>query len=256
MGGILYTTFYFLYTLFWNCGVIMNSYCISCRKGSCVTNVPIFNNLDYDQLLNISQIMESVSYDKGNMIFTEGNNGDTLYFIYEGKIKLYKYTKDGKEQILHILSNGDFFGELNLLKNSAYNFNAKTITDCKVCTLTNEQFKNIIIERPEISIKVLEVIAERLSNMEELIQNLATNDIDSRVAYLLSELCENYGVKDNGNTILIELPISREDMANYIGISRETMSRKLKKFEEEGIINLIGAKKIIVIDKEILDKYI
>ena len=234
----------------------MDNYCISCKKGACVTSVPIFNNLDYDQLLKISQIMEGVSYDKGNIIFTEGNNGDTLYFIYEGKIKLYKYTKDGKEQILNILSDGDFFGELNLLKNSTYNFNAKAITDCKVCTLTNEQFKNIIIERPEISIKVLEAIAERLSNMEQLIQNLATNDIDSRVAYLLSELCENYGVREKNNTILIELPISREDMANYIGVSRETISRKLKKFEEEGIIILRGTKKIIVIDKEVLDNYI
>ena len=92
--------------------------------------------------------------------------------------------------------------------------------------------------------------------MEQLIQNLATNDIDSRVAYLLSELCENYGVKEKNNTILIELPISREDMANYIGVSRETISRKLKKFEEEGIIILRGTKKIIVIDKEILDNYI
>lgn len=235
----------------------MENYCISCGKGSCVTNVPIFNNLDYDQLLNISQIMESVIYEKGNTIFTEGETGDTLYFIYEGKIKLYKYTKDGKEQILQILSDGDFFGELNLLKNSTYNFNAKAISNCKVCTLTNEQFKNIILERPEISIKVLEVIAERLSNMEELIQNLATNDIDSRVAYLLSDLCENYGVKDNNsNTILIELPISREDMANYIGVSRETMSRKLKKFEEKGIISLNGTKKIVIRNKEVLDKYI
>lgn len=156
---------------------------------------------------------------------------------------------------MHILSEGDFFGELNLLKESKYGFNAKAIEDCKICTLTNDNFKEILLGKPEIAIKILEVMGERLSRIENLAQNLATNDIDARITYLLLDLSQKYG-KEKSNNINIDLPINREDMANYIGITRETVSRKLKKFEEEGLIKIVGTKKIVILDKEKLSKYI
>ena len=86
-------------------------------------------------------------------------------------------------------------------------------------------------------------------------QNLATNDIDARIAFLLKELSDKYGKNNEGN-LVINLHLTREDMANYVGITRETISRKLKKFEEEGIIKIVGTKKIIIIDNEKLEEYI
>ena len=109
--------------------------------------------------------------------------------------------------------------------------------------------KTLMMNNPEMGIKILESVAEKLSQMEELIQNLATNDIDARVAYLLIELIEKYGHRKDDN-IIIELSITREDMANYIGVTRETMSRKLRKFEDDGIIQLDGMKRIIVLNEE------
>ena len=156
---------------------------------------------------------------------------------------------------MHILSEGDFFGELNLLKESKYGFNAKAIEDCKICTLTNDNFKEILLGKPEIAIKILEVMGERLSRIENLAQNLATNDMDARMTYLLLELSQKYGRKKYNN-INIDLPINREDMASYIGVTRETISRKLKKFEEEGLIKIVGTKKIVILDKEKLSEYI
>lgn len=230
---------------------------ISCGKCSrlCASRVPIFENLDCDELEEIALQIEHKSFDKGSMIFTEGSDANTLFFINVGKIKLYKYNKDGKEQILHILTNGDFFGELDLIKSSNYQFNAKALDDAKICTLKKSEVKNIILKKPEIALKLLESVGERLSAIENLAQNLSTNDVDARIAYLLLNLMDKYSEELEGKK-LINLPLSREDMANYIGVTRETISRKLKKFEDEELIKLIGTKKILILDEDGLNDYI
>lgn len=233
----------------------MVSGCSNCQKKLCASKVPMFENLDCDELVAIVNKIKHKSFEKGELIFREGNISDVLYFVNTGRIKIYKYTKDGKEQILHILSEGDFFGELNLLKSTIYTFNAKAIDKTNVCILTKQEFKNIMIQNPEISIKLLESVGDRLSEAENLAQNLATNDIDSRMAYLLLDLTEKYGMS-NDEYLSVKLPLSREEMANYIGVTRETISRKLKKFEDEGLIKLVGTKKIMILDKEKLEDYI
>ncbi|AGX44758.1 Crp/Fnr family transcriptional regulator [Clostridium saccharobutylicum] len=234
-----------------NCG----NCCNNCRGQLCASKVPIFENLNNEELLEIVKNINHKEYSKSDVIFTEGNISNTLYFINEGRIKLYKYTKDGKEQILHILSEGEFFGELELIKPSKYRFNAKSIVDAKICTLSKDEMKSIIMRDPEIGIKVLEAIGERLSKIESLVQNLATNDVDSRMAYLLIDLMEKYG-ENIENSISVKLQLSREDMANYIGVTRETISRKLKKFEDEKLIKIVGTKNIIILDEEGLKDYI
>lgn len=230
----------------------------SCGRCSrfCAGKVPIFENLDCNELEEIVEKIEHKSYEKGNMIFTEGSDANTLFFINTGKIKLFKYNKDGKEQILHILTDGDFFGELDLIKSSKYKFNAKAMDDAKICTLTKNEVKNIIMKKPEISIKLLESVGERLSAIENLAQNLSTNDVDARIAYLLLNLMDKYCEESQNGKKIIKLPLTREDMANYIGVTRETISRKLKKLEEEELISLIGTKKIIILDEEGLQDYI
>ncbi|AKN32570.1 Crp/Fnr family transcriptional regulator [Clostridium carboxidivorans P7] len=234
-----------------NCG----NCCNNCRGELCASKVPIFENLNNEELLKIVKTINHKEYAKGDVVFTEGNVANTLFFINEGKIKLYKYTKDGKEQILHVLSEGDFFGELELIKPSKYGFNSKAIIDSKICTLTKDEMKEIMMKNPEIGIKVLETVGERLSKVESLVQNLATNDVDSRMAYLLTDLMEKYGENIEKN-ISIELPLSREEMANFIGVTRETISRKLKKFEDEKLIKIVGTKIIIILDEEGLKNYI
>lgn len=228
-----------------------------CGKCSrfCASRVPIFENLDCNELEEIVEEIEHKTFDKGTMIFSEGSEANTLFFINEGKIKLYKYNKDGKEQILHILTNGDFFGELDLIKSSTYKFNAKAMDNAKICTLKKSEVKNIIMKKPEIAIKLLESVGERLAAIENLAQNLSTNDVDARIAYLLINLMDKYSEEEDGKK-LIKLPLSREDMANYIGVTRETISRKLKKLEEEELIQLIGTKKILILDEEGLKDYI
>lgn len=229
--------------------------CRNCNKKLCAAKIPIFENLSCEQLEEIVKEINHKVYKKRDVIFSEGNAADSLYFVNEGKIKLYKYNKEGKEQILHILSDGDFFGELDLFTNAEYKFNAEAIENTKVCALTKEKFKIIVTQNPEIAIKMLQNIGERLAVIENLAQNLSTNDVDARIAYLLINLMDKYSEVVNGFKT-IKLPISREDMANYIGVTRETISRKLKKLEYNEIIKIEGTKKIIVLDEQSLREYL
>jgi CRP/FNR family transcriptional regulator len=155
-------------------------------------------------------------YKKGDMLCGQGKKSDTLFIINEGQVKISKLTKEGKEQIVHIFTNGDFFGELSLFSSDeVYNFDAYAISDVKICTLTKKDMNKIIMSNPEISLKLLQVITKRLTQTENLAQNLATNDAEIRIAFMLLEFGENYGVVTEEG-LQINLPINREEMANYV----------------------------------------
>lgn len=230
--------------------------CDKCSNKLCAKNVPIFYNLSEEELRKIVGMTGHYNYKKGEALCYDGESSDTLFIVNEGKVKLSKITKDGKEQIIHILGKGDFFGELNLFSNNKkYNFNAYAITNVKICTLTKNDMNKIIMSNPEISLKILKEVTRRLAETENLAQNLATNDAEVRIAYMIIEFSEKYGIKSEEG-IKIKLPINREEMANYCGLTRETISRKLKKLEDEKLIELVGNKVLIVKDEDGLKEYI
>ncbi len=115
---------------------------------------------------------------------------------------------------------------------------------------------DILLKNPDISLKILKEVTKRLAETETLAQNLATNDADIRIANMILDFGEKYGVNKE-EYIEIKLPINREEMANYVGgVTRETISRKLSKFEDLEIIKLVGNKVIIIKDKDALKEYI
>jgi len=222
----------------------------------CAKKVPIFSFLSDDELIKIINMTGHKFYKKGEMLCRQGGKSDTLLIINEGQVKISKSIKAGKEQIIHIYTSGDFFGELSLFtSDEIYNFDAYAISDVKICTLTNEDMNKIIMDSPEISLKLLQVIAKRLTQTENLAQNLATNDAEIRIAFMLLEFGEKYGVA-SGQGLQINLPINREEMANYVGVTRETISRKLSIFEELGIIKLKGNKVLIIKQLDMLKAYV
>lgn len=230
--------------------------CINCTHTLCAKKVPIFSFLSDEELSKIVDMTGHKSYKKGDVLCGEGEKSDTLFIINEGGVKLTKLTKDGKEQIVHIYTSGDFFGELSLFNsNETYNFDVYAISDLKICTLTKKHMDEILISNPTIALKLLEVITKRLTQTENLAQNLATKDAEIRIAYILLEFAEKYGVHV-AEGLQVNLPINREEMANYAGVTRETISRKLTIFEELGIIELKGTKVIIIRQLPMLRSYV
>lgn len=227
--------------------------CETCTGKYCARKAPIFSVLGNEQLAEVMGSIIRRKYKKGQMIFFEGDVSDKFYIINAGKIKIFKYTKEGKEQILYILSEGDFLGYLSLLKKGRFDFNAEALEDVNVCMLTKDDFDKIVKKTPDISLRILENLHDRLASLENLVQTLSTKDIEARIAVLLKNFARDFG-GESGNEIVIELPLSREEMANYIGVTRETMSRKLSSMEDEGIIELVGNKKIVIKDMSQLEE--
>lgn len=168
-------------------------------------------------------------------------------------MKIYKYLTDGREQILYIYSSGDFVGAFNLLKEDEYKYNAEALEDTVISTISKSKFNEIAIKNPNITLKILEKAYERIRWAEDLVDRLSSHNADSKVASLLLNMARDFGEKIKDG-IVLNLFMNREDMGNYTGISRETMTRKLLSFQELGYIELIGSKKILILDKKKLEE--
>ncbi|MFA9398295.1 MAG: Crp/Fnr family transcriptional regulator [Clostridiaceae bacterium] len=226
--------------------------CGKCGHEICTYRVPIFSNLSSEEMIEVTKLIVHKNYEKGENIFLEQNELDSLIIINKGKVKAYKYTAEGKEQILYIFSQGDFLGENNLLKNTKASYNVEVLEKTYICTIKKEDFQKLIIEKPKIALKVIEELSRRIERLENSVQNMGTKNSEIRVNLVLLEFIERYGIHSNEG-IVINLPLSREGIANYIGVTRETVSRKLSLLYDEEIIDIIGNKKIIILNKEALE---
>lgn len=221
--------------------------CCSCNHKYCAKKVSLFKSLSDKDLNNVVDLVTKKSFQKGDIIFSQGEIFDKLFIINTGSIKVYKYTKEGKEQILYILKEGEFLGDLNLLKKDIFKFNASALEFTDICIIHKDDFDSLIKTNPDISIKVLEYAHDRISSLENLVQTLTTKDVEVRLASLLLNLSSTFGIKTNKG-IEITLPLTREDMANFIGVTRETISRKLSYFQSENIIEIFENKLIVIKD--------
>lgn len=213
----------------------------------CINNIPLLSNLTNDEIEKVSIGVSSETYKKGESVFNRGDKANKLYIVCSGKIKIFKNSIEGKEQILYILSEGDFIGAFNLLKEDEFDFNAVALENTTVSMLEKSSFDEIVLSNPSITLKIFEKAYERIIKAESLVERLSSSNPDAKVIGLLVDLCENFGSQtDEG--ILLTLSINREEMGSYAGIARETMSRKLQLFQEMGLIRLIGMKKILIFD--------
>lgn len=223
----------------------------NCKGIMCINNIPLLSSLNEDEIEKISEGVIIKTYKKGEVIFRTGDKADKLYIVCSGKMKIYKYLTDGREQILYIYSAGDFVGGFNLLKEDEYKYNGVALEDTTISTLTKTKFDEIAIKNPTITLKILEKAYERIRWAEDLVDRLSSNSADSKVASLLLKLIHDFG-RETEKGILLNLSINREEMGSYAGISRETMTRKLNYFKEMGYIDFIGNRKILIKDVEVL----
>jgi CRP/FNR family transcriptional regulator, anaerobic regulatory protein len=159
-------------------------------------------------------------------------------------------SQEGRQQTIRILIPGDIFGELVLFSNhQPYTLNAEALLDCGICLISRDDFNQLIINNPEISLNIMKTLAHRLALAEHSMGDLTLKNIDQRVAAWLMELLEREGIKtQDGYSIMITLP--RHEIANIVGTTRETLSRKLTRMQEDGIIKLKGHRNIVIVDKE------
>ena len=209
-------------------------------------NLPLFADLDDEELVEIWNHVQTRSYKKGNIILFEEDPGDSLFIIKEGKVKITRLSEEGREVILSILGEGEFFGEMSILDGESRSANVIALADSEVFVLKREEFINILTSNPQIAITLLEELAARIRKSDQQIEYLSLADAENRVAMTLLRLAEESGTFKMGQVTIEELPM-QQDMANMSGTSRETISRMLSEFTEKEYIDRKG-KKLIILD--------
>lgn len=228
---------------------IISKNCAHCHNRLCIHKVPIFSSLAHEDIMKVKTLIHHREYRKGESIYKEGDKLDSIVIINEGSAKALKYTADGREQILYVFSEGDFFGEQYLLSDQIATFTVETLEKVKVCMFSKENFTQLILNYPNIAMQIIEELGERVTQLLNTIQNIGAKSVDARVSSLLLDFSKKYGKKVPEGT-LIRLPLSREGMANYLGLARETVSRKLGQFESEGYIQSVSNKSILLKEEE------
>ncbi|MDD2375679.1 MAG: Crp/Fnr family transcriptional regulator [Eubacteriales bacterium] len=210
---------------------------------SCISLVPIFNHLEPAQMDEIMSLIRSLKFKRGENLYSPGDPANTLYIVSEGKIKIYRLSESGKEQLIRFLRPGDFTGELALFSDTVHEAYAEAIEDTSVCTITRSEFNELLLKYPSISLKVLSEFSHRLEQSEKQTTRFATERVETRIALFLIECMD----KDSRSQI-VELPMSKKDLASYLGTTPESISRKLTEIEEVGLIEQISNKKIKILD--------
>lgn len=210
---------------------------------SCISLVPIFNHLEPAQMDEIMSLIRSLKFKRGENLYSPGDPANTLYIVSEGKIKIYRLSESGKEQLIRFLRPGDFTGELALFSDSVHEAYAEAIEDTSVCNITRSEFNELLLKYPSISLKVLSEFSHRLEQSEKQTTRFATERVETRIALFLIECMD----KDSRSQI-VELPMSKKDLASYLGTTPESISRKLTEIEEVGLIEQISNKKIKILD--------
>jgi len=209
---------------------------------SCVSQVPIFNHLEEEQMQEIMNSVQSWAFKKGEMIYHAGDSSDSLYIVANGKIRIYRLSESGKEQLLRILVPGDFTGELALFKETTHEAFAEAIADTEVCMMKRAHLQALLLKYPSISLKILTEFSNRLEETEKQTARVATEAVETRIALFLADCLE---IEESREIIL---PMSKKDLASYLGTTPETISRKLTELEQQGLIKQKPHKKIEILD--------
>ncbi len=225
----------------------MSSECKNCsnQNAPCVSIVPIFNHLEESQMHEIMNLTKSINFKKGETIYRAGENSDSLYVVARGRVKIYRLSETGKEQILRILNPGDFTGELALFSETTHESFAQAIENTSCCTVKRADMQALLVKYPSIALKLLSEFSNRLDTSETQTTRFATESVETRLALFLSE-CLDIRNPDN----IISLPMSKKDLASYLGTTPETISRKLHDFEVSGYIKQLGGRKIEITDAD------
>mgnify|MGYP000856610543 FL=1 len=226
-------------------GDIMKCYCEHNKESNCITLVPIFHNLTTEETWEVAQITRQALFEKGEEIYAMDDQVDSLFVIHTGRVKIYRLSDTGKEQVIRVLGPGDFLGELALFNHSPMGDYAEALEESSMCVIDGSPLKELMGKYPSIAWKILEELSQRLERMEQLVEDISLHSVDRRLAQVLLDLS-----LDNAQ---IELEMSKGDLASQIGTTRETLSRKLTSFQDSGLIDQIGQRRIVIKDRKGLE---
>jgi CRP-like cAMP-binding protein len=209
--------------------------------------VPLFSQLAPADLQRVVEVARERSYPKNSVILFEDDPGDALYVVATGQVKVVLIGEDGREVILSVLGEGEFFGEMALIDDEPRSAHVIAMEDSTLIVLRREDFQGILIHAPGIALALLRELSRRLRRVDEKVGSLVLLDVHGRVAQLLLDLAD----ETDGQRIIRRL--THHTIAQMIGSSRETVSRTMREFVDKGLID-VSRKDIVIRDRGTLEQ--
>lgn len=208
----------------------------------------IFQGVEPAAAEALAQTLEPVDFPRGHLIFAEGEPGDRLYILLSGKVKLGRKSPDGRENLLWIAGPADMFGELSIFDPGPRTSSATTVTDVRAVSMDRPMLREWISKRPEIAEQLLRVIARRLRRTNNMLAELIFTDVPGRVARALLQFAQRFGSQEAG-LLRVTHDLTQEEIAQFVGASRETVNKALADFAHRGWLRLEG-KSVLILDPE------
>ena len=209
---------------------------------------PLFEGLDEEGAKALRAIVSEVHLSRGQTLFSEDQEGDRLYVVLDGKIKLTRTAPDGRENLLSVLGPSEMFGELSLFDPRPRTASAIAVTETRLAGLGHSDLWPFLKEHPEISVHLLRALAQRLRRTNENMADLVFTDVPGRVAKALLDLAERFG-QPSESGLHVHHDLTQEELAQLVGASRETVNKALADFAQRGWLR-IEAKAVVILDMD------
>lgn len=209
----------------------------------CVSLVPIFNHLDQESMNKIASKANTKQLKRGEYLYQAMDKDDSIYIVHRGQVRIFRLAESGKEQLIRVLNPGDFTGESTIFSEDTYHDHfAEATKKTSICAIHRENLQELLDDYPEISMKILQSMSDRLQQSEKQTASVAIEQVTNRIIYYLEDLAEPH-MEDE---VTVKLPMTRKDIASYLGTTPETLSRKFKELEEEDLINQLPKNRIYI----------
>jgi CRP-like cAMP-binding protein len=212
-----------------------------------IGSIPFFEELPNEQIDDLSMIVSDQEFHRGQIIFSEGDEGTGFYVVVSGRVKIFKLSPEGKEQILHIFGPGDPFGEVAMFSGQHFPANAEAMEASRLFFFPRDSFSDLIKRNPSLALNMLAILSRRLRRFANLIDDLSLKEVPGRLAAHLLFLT---GRKEGADEL--ELAITKSQLASLLGTIPETLSRILGKMTAQGLIETDG-RRIKILDREALE---
>ncbi|WP_425579433.1 Crp/Fnr family transcriptional regulator [Streptomonospora halophila] len=209
---------------------------------------PLFEALDEEGAAALRASVSEVRLGRGQTLFSEGDEGDRLYVILGGKVKLTRAAVDGRENLLSVLGPSEMFGELSLFDPRPRTASAIAVTDAVLAGLGHDDLRPFIAQQPQVSLQLLKALASRLRRTNDVMSDLVFTDVPGRVAGQLLDLADRFG-KEGEDGLHVHHDLTQEELAQLVGASRETVNKALAEFALRGWLR-IEAKAVVLLDVE------
>ena len=213
-----------------------------------ISAIPLFEGLPREQHEDLARIAVDRSYKQGQMIFWEEDEGTGFYVLISGRVKIFKLSPEGKEQILHVISPGEPFGEVSVFAGQRFPAHAEALDPSRILFFPRDAFVELIKKDPSLALNMLAVLSQRLRRFTHMIEDLSLKEVPGRLAAYFLYLSE----QSNGSNDL-ELDIAKGQLASLLGTIPETLSRILAKMVRQGLI-LSDGRHITIVDRQGLEE--